>query len=213
MKRMFVGSVVLLIASVPAWAHCGKCGVGEAKGDHGKAHAVAKVGKPAPDFALKDVDGSVHKLADLKGKVVVLEWINHECPVVNRCHDAKLMATTAAKFADKPVVWLAIDSSNFAEKKSAEIRAWNDKRKLSYPVLLDASGEVGHHYGAKTTPHMFVIDQKGVVAYIGAPDDNPYGDKENATNYVEAAVSSLLNGSTVAVASTKSYGCSVKYKK
>jgi len=85
---------------------------------------------------------------------------------------------------------------------------------LSYPYLIDASGEVGHKYGAKTTPHMFVVDQKGDLAYMGAPNNNPYGDKKaGVRNYVEEAVSALLNGSEVATTTTKSFGCSVKYKK
>lgn len=198
-----------LAVSVPAWAHCGFCGVGEKKDDH--SHAHAEVGKPAPEFILKDLAGKVHKLADYKGKVVVLEWINHECPVVNRCHDGKIMAKTAAKFEGKPVVWLAIDSSHSAEKKAGNSREWVRKQGIDYPVLLDAAGQVGHLYGAKTTPHMFVIDKNGVLSYTGAIDDDPYGNKESKRNYVEEAVTALLKGSAVATAKTKSYGCSVKY--
>ena len=118
-----------------------------------------------------------------------------------------------AKFKGKPVVWLAIDSSHFAGEKVADIKSWSAKNEVSYPILLDADGKVGHAYAAKTTPHMFVIDAKGLLAYSGALDNNAYGDKEEGVrNYVEEAVTALLKGSTVATATTKPYGCSVKYK-
>ncbi len=203
----------LLALAGPAWAHGGFCGKGGEGEKEERNHVHAVVGKPAPDFTLKDVDGTQYKLSDLKDKVVVLEWINHECPVVNRCHRAKIMTTTAAKFKDKPVKWLAIDSSYFCEEKREGVRKWADEKGIKYPILLDAEGKIGHIYGAKTTPHMFVIDQKGVLAYAGAIDDDPYGKNESKRNYVEEAVSSLLKGSTVATATTKSYGCTVKYKK
>ncbi len=202
----------VLALAVPAWAHCGFCDNDGKTQKKGHAHASAEIGKPAPAFSLKDADGAEHKLADLKGKIVVLEWINHECPVVNRCHNAKTMTNTLAKFKGKPVVWLAIDSSHFSLDKISNIRKWTDKQKLGYPYLLDADGKVGQLYGAKTTPHLFVIDKSGVLAYRGAVDDDPYGKNETKTNYVESAIDALLKGSTVAVATTKSYGCSVKYK-
>jgi peroxiredoxin len=203
-----------LAVAVVARADCGFCGSGGKKTEshsHAHAHAHAELGKPAPDFTLKDVNGETHKLASYKGKIVVLEWINHECPVVNRCHDRKVMTETIAKFEGKPVVWLAVDSSHFAEKKASNSREWAKKRGIEYPILLDAKGAVGHQYAAKTTPHMFVIDKNGVLAYAGAIDDDPYGKKPEARNYVADAVTSLLNGSAVATAKTKSYGCSVKY--
>jgi len=179
----------------------------------GKDLGQAKIGEPAPDFKLAGIDGKSYKLSDFAGKVVVLEWINHECPVSNRCHDQKVMTGTLSKFDGKPVVWLAIDSSHFAEDKLSDIKAWVKKRDLPYPYLIDASGEVGHKYGAKTTPHMFVIDQKGNLAYMGAPNNNPYGDKKaGVRNYVAEAITALLDGSEVATTTTKSFGCSVKYK-
>lgn len=226
MKTRTTWMVAALMAiAVPAWAHCGSCGVGETKGekndpglaasghtDH--AHAHAEIGKPAPEFSLTAADGKTYKLADLKGRVVVLEWINHECPVVNRCHDSHIMTQTSAKFAGKPVTWLAIDSSHFCNDKVEGIRAWAKKQGINYPILLDANGKVGHTYAAKTTPHLFVIDQKGVLAYTGAINDDPYGSKgTDARNYVEEAITSLLAGSTVATGTTKPFGCGVKYKK
>jgi peroxiredoxin len=172
----------------------------------------AEIGKPAPEFTLTGVDGKEVKLADLKGKVVVLEWINHECPVVNRCYKAGTMKSTIAKFKDKPVVWLAIDSSHFAEEKAETIKKWIGEQGIEHAYLLDAPGKVGKAFDAKTTPHMFVIDQKGILAYTGAIDNDPYGNEPNKINYVEQAIQALLDGSTVATATTKSYGCTVKFK-
>ncbi len=220
--RFSIVAALLLIVAVPAWAHCGKCGVGESKekghghaahgGSHGHAHAHAEIGKPAPEFALKDANGKEVSLASFKGKVVVLEWTNHTCPFVKRHQgQQKTMQKTFAKFAGKPVAWLAIDSSRYCEEKIDGIREWIKTNDIKFPILMDAKGKVGHIYGAKTTPHMYVIDQKGVLAYAGAIDDDPQGDKESPKNYVEDAVNALLKGSTVATARTKSYGCSVKY--
>lgn len=188
---------------------------GEDDHDHGHGdHAHAVIGKPAPAFALKDVNGKEHKLADYKGKVVVLEWTNHQCPVVNFYHKKNATTKTFEMFKGKPVVWLAIDSSHFCADKTEEIKKWAEAGKLNYPILLDAPGVVGRQYSAKTTPHMFVIDQKGNLAYMGSfDDDNKMENKENARNYVAEAITSLLDGSTVAMATTKSFGCGVKYKK
>jgi peroxiredoxin len=199
--------------AVPAWAHCGFCGKGDtgSSGEHG--HSNAQIGKPAPDFALKDLDGKEHKLSDLKGKIVVLEWINHECPVIKRCHKSGIMSDQVKKFKGKPVTWLAIDSSSFCKDKADTIREWAKESKIDYPYLLDEAGKVGHFYGAKTTPHMFVIDAKGALAYAGAIDNDPFGQSQDKRNYVEEAVTALLNGSTVATTTTKPYGCGVKYNK
>jgi len=177
------------------------------------AAGQAQIGQPAPDFALKDLDGNVRKLADLKGKIVVLEWINHECPVVNRCHTAHTMTNALEKFKGKPVEWLSVNSSSFIGEKMAEAKKWMEDKKIPYAMLLDADGKVGRMYGAKTTPHMFVIDPKGNLAYAGAIDNEPTTeDKDQVRNYVTEAVTALLNGSTVATPETKSYGCTVKYK-
>jgi peroxiredoxin len=173
---------------------------------------TAEIGKPAPDFTLKSVDGKEVKLSSFKGKVVVLEWINHECPVVNRVYGANTMAGTIEKFKGQDVIWLAIDSSNFAEQKIDSIKKWVADKKITSPYLLDASGKVGKMFGAKTTPHMFVIDKNGVLAYAGAIDDDESGSKTTKRNYVEEAVTALLKGTAVATPTTKSYGCTVKYK-
>ncbi len=215
MNRMKWVAVVCLAVASPVWAHCGHCGSDKKHEDrassHGDAHAV--IGSPAPDFKLKDSDGKTHTLSEFKDKVVILEWTNHECPVVNRCHKSNLMANTLKEFKGKPVVWMAIDSSHFCADKVEGIGKWSKSQNLAYPILLDPKGEVGRLYEAKTTPHMFVIDQKGVLAYSGAISDDPYGQDDQARNYVSEAVKSLLSGSTVARAKTKPFGCSVKYKK
>jgi len=212
-RASIVTSLVLAIGA-PVLAHCGNCGSGKKASSAGHDHDHAEIGEPAPAFKLAGIDGESYRLSDYKGKVVVLEWTNHQCPVVNRYHDTDVMTETLAKFKGKPVVWLAIDSSHFAKEKRRDIKSWAKAQKLPYMILLDHSGEIGRKYGAKTTPHVFVIDQKGKLAYMGSPDNDPYGDKESGVrNYVEEAVSALLKGSTVATATTKPFGCSVKYKK
>jgi peroxiredoxin len=174
------------------------------------AFADAEVGKPAPAFTLKDESGKEHSLAQYKGKIVVLEWTNPECPFVQRHYQADTMANTLKGFDSKKVVWLAVDSTahNTPEKSAA----WKKTEGFSYPVLQDASGTVGKSFGAKTTPHMFVIDEQGVVRYAGAIDDDPRGKSEKKTNYVKAAVDALTSGKAVPTATSTSYGCSVKYK-
>ena len=181
--------------------------------DHGhEDHEHAEVGNAAPAFELKDANGKTHSLEDYEGKVVVLEWTNHECPVVNRVHNQKKIEETIAEFDGKPVAWIAINSSHFAEDKKDEIRTWLKEQKIEYPMLLDADGKVGHMYQAKTTPHMFVIDKEGVLIYQGALDNDPYGKADDVRNYVVEAVTATLEGSTVATKQTKPYGCTVKYK-
>ena len=174
--------------------------------------AAAKIGEAAPAFSLTDTDGKAVKLADYKGKIVVLEWFNPGCPVVQMHYGAETMNKTIAQFKDKPVAWLRINSGAAGKQgagKDANVSAkkeWN----ITTPILLDESGTVGKSYGAKTTPHCFVINQDGVLVYAGAIDDGN-GGKVGTTNYVAAAVISTLNGETVAKAETKPYGCNVKY--
>lgn len=176
--------------------------------------AKAEIGKPAPDFKLKDINGTEHTLASLRGKIVVLEWTNHECPFVKaRAGKDKVLGKTYAELKSDNVVWFAINSSNFANDRIEELKTWTTERGIEYPILLDADGKTGHAYGAKTTPHMFVIDQKGILAYMGALDDDARGNKTDARNYVVEAVEALEKDSTVATATTEPYGCSVKYAK
>jgi peroxiredoxin len=177
----------------------------------GPSLAELAVGQPAPDFTLPDLDGRTVSLSGLRGKVVVLEWINPNCPVSRRHADARTMSTTAAKHPD--AIWLAVNSTNpgsgdFVEP--AAHRTYNESKGIGYPVLYDRSGEVGRAYGAKTTPHMYVIDPEGKVAYMGAIDDAPRGG-EASVNYVDSALAALAAGGRPEPASTRPYGCSVKY--
>lgn len=175
------------------------------------ARAEVAIGAKAPEFALPDASGTTHTLSQYSGKIVVLEWTNPTCPFVKRHYKAATMKKLAEKYATKDVVWLAIDSSHFV--KAADVKKWQEEQKLSYPTLLDPTGAVGHAYGAKTTPHMFVIAKDGTVAYAGAIDDDPRGEKADARNYVDEALTKLLAGQQPEVTNTQPYGCSVKYQK
>jgi peroxiredoxin len=177
----------------------------------GVAGAGVAPGEKAPGFTLKDHQGREVSLTELAGKVVVLEWVNPECPFVKRHDEQGTMKTLAAAYADRGVVWLTVNSTHFMDQ--AANAAYVEKQGRKTPVLVDAEGTVGKLYGAQTTPHMFVIDQKGIVVYAGAIDDDPRGGKgEAAVNHVAVALDSLLAGKSVEVAETKPYGCSVKYK-
>jgi peroxiredoxin len=176
-------------------------------------------GKPAPDFKLAGADGKTYELKQFKGKTVVLEWFNHGCPFVKKFYDTKTMQDLQKKYTGKGVVWLSIVSS--APGKQGHETAENhrkiatEKGTQSTAILIDEKGEVGRLYGAKTTPHMFVVDSKGVLAYQGAMDDQPTPDTDElatAKNYVVAALDALLAKKPVEMASTKPYGCSVKYE-
>jgi peroxiredoxin len=195
---------VTFFASILALALVAPFAIGDDKGE------VAP-GSAAPDFSLQDQDGKDHKLSDLKGKLVVLEWTNPECPFVVRHYKEKTMETLASKYASKGVVWLAINSTKHATKDG--MKAWIKEHSLSYPILDDSSGTVGHTYGAKTTPHMFVIDKDGKVAYAGGVDDDAAGKNKDKVNFVQKALDELLEGKPVSTPSSKPYGCGVKYAK
>jgi peroxiredoxin len=178
----------------------------------------AQVGKAAPDFTLTDTAGKTHSLSAFKGKVVVLEWTNPDCPFVKKHYDAGNMQNLQKTWTGKDVVWLAVNSSAPGKQGNFPAEKWTSlmKEKNAAPtaVLLDADGKAGKLYGAKTTPHMFVIDQAGLLVYDGAIDDKPSPDPaslKDAKNYVSAALESTLAGKPVETPSTKPYGCSVKY--
>jgi peroxiredoxin len=181
------------------------------------AHA-ATVGQPAPAFTLTDSKGQTHSLADFKGKTVVLEWTNHECPFVKKHYGAKNMQAQQGDAAADGVVWLTINSGapgkqGHVDAAGAEAVMAKDGFK-SAAYLLDASGDAGRAYAAKTTPHMYVIDGEGVLRYNGAIDSIPSADQADipkATQYVTQALGELAAGKPVSVASTQPYGCSVKY--
>jgi len=170
-------------------------------------------GKKAPAFTLKTFDGQTVSLSDYKGKIVVLEWFNFECPFVQYHYGkANTMIDLATKYKDKDVVWLAINSTSHATPEAN--KEFIEKHKLPYPILDDRSGVVGHAYDAKTTPHLFIITPAGNIAYDGAIDNSPLGKTpagEKPVNYVDQALTELLAGKKVSVTNTKSYGCSVKY--
>jgi peroxiredoxin len=169
----------------------------------------------APDFKLKNYDGKEVKLADYKGKIVVLEWINQECPFVRYHYEKKpTMKELAKKYKEKKVVWLAIDSTN--HQKTEKNKEYVGKNKILHPILDDRSDKVGRAYKATNTPHMFIINTYGNIVYNGAIDNAPLGkvpkDKEYV-NYVDKALEKLTSDKTVTIAKTKPYGCTVKYKK
>ncbi len=173
----------------------------------------AEVGKPAPDFSLKDTDGNAQTLKQYAGKVVVLEWFNPDCPFVKYHHGAaQTMDKVYAKYSDK-IVWLAINSSAEGKQGFGLERNQTARKEygIDYPVLLDSDGKVGKAYGAKSTPHMFVINAEGKVVYKGAIDDDPTIKGLAQVNYVDQALRELLAGGALTVKETKQYGCSVKY--
>jgi len=178
------------------------------------ALAAGAVGETAPGFKLKGVDGKTYSLADVKGKTVVLEWVNPNCPFSDRHAREKTMSELHKQYGD--VVWLGINSTNPEHRdflKPAEHAAWNQKNGVNYPVLYDETGAVGHAYEAKTTPHMFIVDKDGKIAYSGAIDDDPPGRKAKAerANYVAGGLTAERAGKSPDPSATKPYGCSVKY--
>jgi len=183
------------------------------------AFADAEIGKPAPDFTLTDTNGKTHALKDLKGKTVVLEWLNFECPFVKKHYGSGNMQKLQAAETAKGTVWFSIVSSakgkqGYYEPKEMNEREQNAKSKAT-AVLYDTDGKVGKAYGAKSTPHMFVIDRDGKIAYRGAIDDKATTEAEDiptAKNYVAAALEDLHANRKVATAETKSYGCGIKYQ-
>ena len=180
----------------------------------GKAQGLRN-GQKAPDFTLIDASGQERSLATYQGKLVVLEWINPECPYVVNCYKSKAMtgAYKKIKELDKSAVWLAINSTrNTTPEQNA---FWIKQHKLGYPILLDNDGTVGRLYGARRTPHMFVIDPQGVLRYHGAIDDNPFARKsaDEVTSYVVEAATRIVANETVSPDYVKPYGCTVKYKR
>lgn len=182
------------------------------------ALAAPAIGQPAPAFTAVDSKGKQHSLADYKGKVVVLEWTNHDCPYVKK-HYQSNMQNLQKQARDAGVVWLSVISSAPGEqgfvdgKKADELTA--SRNALPSAVLLDAQGTVGKAYDARTTPHMYVIDATGVLRYAGGIDSiasSKLEDIEKASPLFKTAMESVLTGENVAQAVTRPYGCNVKYK-
>lgn len=181
--------------------------------------ANLKTGEAAPAFEAVDSAGKKHKLSDFKGKYVVLEWLNHGCPFVKKFYGAGKMQELQANYTKKGVVWLSILSSAPGKQgygTSREVaQEQKEKGSKATAVLLDADGKVGKSYGARTTPHMFVINPEGKIVYQGAMDDQPSTDAKTlsgAKNYVVAALDLSLAGKPVAKTDSEPYGCGVKYK-
>jgi peroxiredoxin len=181
-------------------------------------YASPEVGKPAPEFTLKDLSGQKHQLSDLKGKFVVLEWVNFGCPFVGKQYGSGNMQKLQKEFVDKGVDWLSICSSapgkQGNETPDAAKSGIAKFGSAATAYLVDEDGKVGRLYGAKTTPDMFVVNPEGVLIYAGAIDDKPTPDPSTvagSNNYVKAALDEAISGKAVSVPSTKPYGCSVKY--
>lgn len=181
---------------------------------------AGRVGEAAPDFAGTDSNGKAHKLSDYRGKVVVLEWHNQGCPYTKKHYDTGNMQKLQKDWTAKGVVWLTIISSAPGEQGYVTAEQENEylKKTNSAPTaaLLDPSGAIGHLYGAKTTPHMYVINPRGRLVYEGAIDDKSTADAKDiagATNWVQAALTEVAAGKQVATPVTRPYGCSVKYAK
>jgi peroxiredoxin len=170
----------------------------------------------APDFRLVDTEGNEHSLATYRdaGKIVVLEWFNPDCPFVKKHHQShRTMAELQNRYADRGVVWFAVNSGAPGKQGAGlerNVRA-REEYGIDYPVLLDESGSVGRDFGAKTTPHMFIIDTDGRIVYQGAIDDDRGTKQLGETNFVEEALERLLSGQPIDVALSSPYGCSVKY--
>ncbi|MBV9272534.1 MAG: thioredoxin family protein [Verrucomicrobia bacterium] len=184
----------------------------------GSAYAGVQVGQSAPDFTLPDTNGQSHQLSGYKGKYVVLEWYNPDCPFVRKHYGSGNMQALQKEFTAKGVVWLSIDSSaqgqegNYSAAKLNEIASSQGAARTA--LLLDPEGKVGHEYGAKTTPDMYIISPQGTLVYEGAIDSKPstnWDDLKTATNYVRVALQASMSGKTVGQTNTRPYGCSVKY--
>ncbi|MCA9281607.1 MAG: thioredoxin family protein [Phycisphaeraceae bacterium] len=186
--------------------------------EHAEHAQHAAIGEKAPDFTLQDASGKTHKLSDYTaaGKTVVLEWFNPKCPFVVRHHETKTTFNDLyEKYNTKDVVFLAVNSSNRDSGVYGFDAEYAKKWGIEYPILIDESGEIGKMYGAKTTPHMFVIDSSGDLRYMGAIDNDQRGNMsgDEYVNYVGQALDQILAHESVSVSETKSYGCSVKYRK
>ncbi|MEQ8193122.1 MAG: redoxin domain-containing protein [Rhodospirillales bacterium] len=184
----------------------------------GTAGATPAVGKPAPAFTGIDAQGKMHALSDYKGSIVVLEWTNHQCPFVEKHYATGNMQKLQAAARKQGIVWLAVLSSapgeqGYLESKGAQAISKSMKAKHTAKIL-DPKGIIGRMYGARTTPHMYVIDKSGTLVYMGGIDDKPstdHDDVKTAKNYVTAALDDIAGGKPVKTPVSRPYGCSVKY--
>jgi len=177
-----------------------------------------KVGQPAPDFSAPDLTGKAVKLSDYKGKYVVLEWVNPECPYVRRHYNSGNMPSLQKELGAKDVVWLTVNSTSQSSsefKTPQEMQKWlSEKGASPKAALIDKDSKVGKLYEARTTPHMYVVDPQGKLIYAGAIDDKRWATEastKSANNHVRAAVGEAMAGKPVSVSATSPYGCTVKY--
>lgn len=184
----------------------------------GSASSGPQVGQPAPAFSAKDTNGKTVSLADLKGKTVVLEWSNHDCPFVKKHYTGNNMQALQKKWTAQNVVWLTIVSSPVGEQGYVDAAQANkltaDRGAAPSSVLLDPKSQIARAYGAQVTPHMYVIDKTGKLAYAGGIDDKPstrVDDLKGAKNFVDIALTELAEGKPVSTSTARPYGCTVKY--
>lgn len=181
--------------------------------------AAPAVGQPAPEIALKDAAGKAVKLSDFRGKYVVLEWTNPGCPYVRKHYDSGNMAATQQDAAARGVAWLSVNSTekgSYDYLEPAKLVAWQQERKVRpTATLMDEDGVAGKAYGARTTPHMYIVDPRGKLVYAGGIDSiasSSRSDIPKAVNYVKQAVAEATAGKPITAATTRPYGCSIKYK-
>lgn len=182
-------------------------------------HAVPSVGQAAPDFTLGDAAGRAVKLSDYRGKYVVLEWTNPGCPYVRKHYDSGNMAATQQAALARGVAWLSINSTEKSAHdylEPAKLVSWQKERKVRpTATLMDEEGSAGKAYGARTTPHMYIVDPQGRLVYAGGIDSIPSSNADDipkAVNYVRQGLGEALAGKPISAATTRPYGCSIKYK-
>ncbi len=185
----------------------------------GQAHAAAAIGQPAPNFTAVDTAGKSHKLSDFKGKTVVLEWVNPGCPFVRKHYNSANLPGLQKEFTAKDVVWLAVNSTEKAASDylpPTQLAAWmKEKSATPTATLMDEEGGIGKAYGARTTPHMYIVSPQGTLVYAGGIDSIPSAridDIKTATNYVRQSLNEALAGKAISTATSQPYGCTIKYK-
>jgi len=211
-RRTVLAASLVGAAAVAALALAGSSGTAQPA-------AQARIGAPAPAFSLTDSSGKTVALADFKGKTVVLEWTNHECPYVRKHYGGNNMQALQKKWTGQGVVWLTVISSapgtqgHVSPQEANRLTA--ERKAAPTAVLFDPKGEVGRAYGASVTPHMYVITTAGTLAYMGGIDDRPTTrpeDLEGAKNFVDLALAEVTQGKPVSVTTARPYGCTIKYR-
>ena len=212
MKRMLTVTSFFTLALLVA----GGCGADAAQGP--SPYPAPAVGQAAPEFKAVDTYGKEHSLSQYRGKWVVLEWVNHQCPYVRKHYDNNVMQALQKKYADNGVVWLSVVSSkpgsqgHYPNDKANALT--KEKGAAPHALLVDAPGTVGRMYHARTTPHMFVIDPEGTLVYMGGIDDKPTAraaDLKGARPHVDIALQEAMAGKPVSMPTSQPYGCNVKY--